>query len=160
MNYILLVVIVLPQWWPEMGEVSQEHFCIVVTIIFTQSKRNGWFLKLSPLMAFFIYDIYAYENLGAFLFGFIYLTKWRFTRIGALTLLDSALYISGHCLIQKPVVVSTVLYVCETYTVSDSHTWSLQLTMWIKEWGPPLFPTYKNDLECDLEFHNMITNEP
>jgi hypothetical protein len=51
-----------------MGEVSQEHFCVAVTIICTQSKTNGWFLKLSPLMAFFIYGIYAQENLDAFLF--------------------------------------------------------------------------------------------
>jgi hypothetical protein len=74
MNYILLVVIVLPQWWPEMGEVSQEHFSVVVTIICTHSKRNDWFLKLSPLMAYFIYGIYAYENLGAFLFA-IYISN-------------------------------------------------------------------------------------
>jgi hypothetical protein len=52
-----------------MGEVSQEHFCVAVTIICIQSKRNDWFLKLSSLMAFFVYGIYAYENLGAFLFG-------------------------------------------------------------------------------------------
>jgi len=73
-------------------------------------------------MAFFIYGIYAYENSGAFLFGIYISNQVCVTRIGTLTLLDSALYISGHCLIQKCVVISAVLYVCETYTVSDSHT--------------------------------------
>jgi hypothetical protein len=45
-------------------------------------------------------------------------------------------------------------------TFKSRALWSVKVGKGLKNEVCLLSPTYKSDLECDLQFHNMITNEP